>query len=624
MKSLLSALFGAVLLSAGVATADAAKVYFSNTSAQEGFTPWEEVYSYAWYPQDVPDFKKLTAETIDGHELYCRELTEGQGEIIFLNKPNWNDQQQTANLEVKDGAVYNLQSALIANIVDGKYVEVAEIILPDENGLYLRGSFSGDWSCLPNYQFIHAGNIFQLTGVTLLKGTIFKLGSPDWGKYNYGGNAQVSVGGTYNLTWNSSDNLTAAEDLINVTLTFDESSHTLKVSDAGEPVTLKWFCAWDLQDGTGWHFGNEMTPQEGEPGVYKVVVETPENNEENYFAIFMGINNTDWNDEGTVRYIPEGGKTLDVDGDGTYLMQTGTDAAWKLTQKGQWTVSINVSYQSKSTITFDYGDSTGEANILIDDANDEDHSFKSYAMDEVEGTDDDYTWSGELNATDTVKFNIHGVNYWYDPSKVTSMNDDHTNGYLTIEYPLEEGDGTVTFDYTSNVTYVVNVTNKTVTLTLNNPPVVSMTVTSDEASLIHGLQAVSGETDMYELSHDLAVTSDDHIDFRIHGTRYECDYSSETAEDNFVLYKLVEADTDVEAPAVAQALVGETWNVRVSAKDGDKWVMFYKGDFPTAVNEIAVENGKATYFNMQGIQVSEPENGLYIVVKDGKAVKALK
>lgn len=44
-----------------------------------------------------------------------------------------------------------------------------------------------------------------------------------------------------------------------------------------------------------------------------------------------------------------------------------------------------------------------------------------------------------------------------------------------------------------------------------------------------------------------------------------------------------------------------------------------------AVNDITVEgNGAAAYYNLQGVRVSEPANGLYIVVKDGKATKVIR
>lgn len=44
-----------------------------------------------------------------------------------------------------------------------------------------------------------------------------------------------------------------------------------------------------------------------------------------------------------------------------------------------------------------------------------------------------------------------------------------------------------------------------------------------------------------------------------------------------------------------------------------------------AVNEITVDNNApAAYYTIQGVRVSEPANGLYIVVKDGKATKVIR
>lgn len=41
------------------------------------------------------------------------------------------------------------------------------------------------------------------------------------------------------------------------------------------------------------------------------------------------------------------------------------------------------------------------------------------------------------------------------------------------------------------------------------------------------------------------------------------------------------------------------------------------------VSTISVDNTAAKYFNLQGVQVANPENGLYIVVKGNKATKVL-
>lgn len=44
----------------------------------------------------------------------------------------------------------------------------------------------------------------------------------------------------------------------------------------------------------------------------------------------------------------------------------------------------------------------------------------------------------------------------------------------------------------------------------------------------------------------------------------------------------------------------------------------------SAINTVAVSNdAKTEYFNLQGVRVSNPENGLYIMVKDGKSSKVV-
>lgn len=45
---------------------------------------------------------------------------------------------------------------------------------------------------------------------------------------------------------------------------------------------------------------------------------------------------------------------------------------------------------------------------------------------------------------------------------------------------------------------------------------------------------------------------------------------------------------------------------------------------PTGVEGILTEDGNAEFFNLNGVKVSNPENGIYIMVKDGKALKVIK
>ena len=94
--------------------------------------------------------------------------------------------------------------------------------------------------------------------------------------------------------------------------------------------------------------------------------------------------------------------------------------------------------------------------------------------------------------------------------------------------------------------------------------------------------------------------------------------------------------TDIELVSggdPANGTMDEEWNgvcyLRI-AEDLKSGVVFFSNDkdelpeWLSAVENIEIDNnGVAEYFNLQGVRVAQPENGLYIVVKDGKATKAI-
>ncbi len=56
----------------------------------------------------------------------------------------------------------------------------------------------------------------------------------------------------------------------------------------------------------------------------------------------------------------------------------------------------------------------------------------------------------------------------------------------------------------------------------------------------------------------------------------------------------------------------------------DTWeVKNVKFNITTGVADIEAEDGVATYYNLQGVRVSNPEKGIYIVVKNGKSTKMM-
>lgn len=66
---------------------------------------------------------------------------------------------------------------------------------------------------------------------------------------------------------------------------------------------------------------------------------------------------------------------------------------------------------------------------------------------------------------------------------------------------------------------------------------------------------------------------------------------------------------------VSTAECAGTWEIKA---------ITVKGDTRTGVENLTVEGeGETVYYNMQGVRVANPENGLYIVVKGGKSSKVL-
>lgn len=609
MKKIFTALFGAALLSATVSTTDAAKVYFEKPSDWENVGAWQ--FGFNGTPED--SWAQTTEVTIDDH-LLCMVDTN-YPTVIFANKGTWNN-GQTSNLAATDGYVYNSESEHVANIVDDKYVDIVPEPV-DKTTLYLVGEFCG-WNHKDEFKFDHV----EGSDIYTYKGSIapkvpFKISNIDWTN-QYGGNLTINASQTYTLDHNNnSSNLTAGTGLDNVTFTLNTTNGTLTVSVEGDDVEYKWFAAWNT-DGN-WSFGHEMEKQVNED-LYKIAVTIPENTQAtNYFAIFYGQTNTDWNDGS--RLAPPADADVEVNETESFPMVFGyqNPKTWTIVN-GEWTVVVD---PVNMTISFDYGNSTGEANILIDNWQDDIHSYKSEPMKALADTeDDDYTWTGKVNKFNAIMFNIHGVDYSYDPS-IGEISEDETTSNLVIVYPLsDENPNYVRFDYETNVIYNVNISKKTVTLILTDPAPATINITkADGASGIHRMDLISGLTDSYATSHTITFEVGDRVDFRLGDKRYNPVFAGATvlAEDAVVPFTLVEADDTSEAPLWQGSNDATPVYVRIN---GDL-TGSVQADKPTAVKTIDAADEEAVYFNLQGIRVANPENGIFIVKKGAKTTKVV-
>ncbi|MDE6717156.1 MAG: hypothetical protein K2J70_03095 [Muribaculaceae bacterium] len=81
---------------------------------------------------------------------------------------------------------------------------------------------------------------------------------------------------------------------------------------------------------------------------------------------------------------------------------------------------------------------------------------------------------------------------------------------------------------------------------------------------------------------------------------------------------VVEGDVDT-LMTVAGLVAGDKYKVTFNVTDGTITVNTISG-----VEAISVSNGEAVYFNLQGMKVENPVNGVFVKVLDGKAVKVVK
>ena len=66
---------------------------------------------------------------------------------------------------------------------------------------------------------------------------------------------------------------------------------------------------------------------------------------------------------------------------------------------------------------------------------------------------------------------------------------------------------------------------------------------------------------------------------------------------------------------------GSNYTTTVNGEPAGGTFVVKTADVQSGVAAVAVENGEAVYYNMQGVRVMNPEKGMYIVVKNGKAQK---
>ncbi|MDE6295540.1 MAG: hypothetical protein K2M03_05685, partial [Muribaculaceae bacterium] len=78
-----------------------------------------------------------------------------------------------------------------------------------------------------------------------------------------------------------------------------------------------------------------------------------------------------------------------------------------------------------------------------------------------------------------------------------------------------------------------------------------------------------------------------------------------------------------EVASVEAGTYNVTLLVTIYKNEVSLYVINYEADVNTAVEAVEVENGEAQYYTLTGVKVANPENGIFIRVRNGKADKVV-
>lgn len=153
------------------------------------------------------------------------------------------------------------------------------------------------------------------------------------------------------------------------------------------------------------------------------------------------------------------------------------------------------------------------------------------------------------------------------------------------------------------------------------------------------LNDVEGHDNMWNLtcSDEMVVTAGEGFKISTDGwTKYNIGVNREDGIDQVFLEVPTGLANYTENGGPGNIILGEEWNGIVWLKlesdpafasiilSNDKTYV-PDDEWMSGVKNIAIDNNEAeVYYNLQGVKVAQPESGLYIVVKGGKATKIMK
>lgn len=481
---------------------------------------------------------------------------------------------------------------------------------------YLAGTNFGptDYTFTKEENAIYTHSKFTLS-VSDLSGN-FTIKSPTTNK-SFGSNGSpLTIGKWYQAKSgeNVSDiSINGNASLENAIITFIPSLNAIYVGT--KVAQLPWFCAYDTDNkpnGASWKFGNEMNEQED--GTFKFFLDTSTSADANtFFAVFHGISNKNFKDG--VRYVPEHGNDQSVTDDGIYGMTIGNDGVWVIKGKNQWTVVVN---PETLEISFDEGNTVIEESFVF---------FKNTPSATGWYWQDVYAYATNGKEKDEVGFEenapytdsepgvkltrcfINGEEYYYYSAPSAK--------YSTIVFSSSGNQKTEVLEFHNGYIYTRN------GYTYNDEgEIVTNTAPMDQISLEIPCQTTKENEDLvitfnvskfYKIyykytkaetpdtpqNEDLFAAPAREISGYTEAANHEVHLSEDQTPGTLSYYAVVNGDETKPA------------EYKVTA-DGTI----------TGVDNIAVsDDANPVYYNLQGVRVANPSNGIFIRVAGGKVSK---
>lgn len=575
----------------------AAKIYFQNT------LNWSGVYAYTWSPSDEPTvldpLKSVTIEKEKGGTITLFVKDTDKDNIISLNKSSYlaKDKQETNQIKVKDGAVYNGSSTQIGKVteIDGKaiYQELDNPVVPNSGVFLAAGSV---WQ--QKEEFVKTGLIYTIKNITISSNCNIKIyyANEDGSETQVGpleNYLTVSKGTTESTVAENNNCWRTGSLQYYYDIVFDAENNTVTFTQL--PVVL-----WGILRSDSGVWGTPMLLPRVNPDA-AIVNYTFNATGDSQFYLFYSYGEQSWN-EGT-RLMPVG--NADVVGDFSGKMKTGNTSCWLLDNEvpfGTWTVDAAYSAQD---ISFK-------------------RTVQAIIVNSTPAQLNDGSWTGALNEDDFIRFNINGTYY-----TLGELGDGVQNGtdmvYTTTLDKLDsnEAEGNVIGISAEDAT--VKVDGDIVTVTVVGAVIPQMTVGDRTIDLMQ-----SGN---FLVAYDIEITNSDAISFNINGKKYVPEMPETIAYESYsVTIPLKQEDASASFADVKSkqlkggeiAFITDAFrpNIRVNS---DASAVTFIWDTMTGIDTIESDcNCEAVYYNLQGIRVVNPQNGIFIEVKEGKAIKVQK